>query len=202
MTSCLPTKRHRTSIFLLPVSSVSAYPILDHRAMRQCSSGFPSQLGDFRNISFFFLICEIQNIIALTWEAGVKIKTDKANQQTSMIGDGQVSPACCSPWGRKESDTTEQLNWADEVPTEKKMTLLGLYFNFSWILCLLQSSWVWGFLSVAFSWPCLTACGILVLWAGTEPVPLALEAWSLNHWTTGKSPVFVSHVSSVFSSAV
>ena len=23
--------------------------------------------------------------------------------------------ACCSPWGRKESDITEQLNWA-EVP--------------------------------------------------------------------------------------
>ena len=25
-------------------------------------------------------------------------------------GDGQGSLACCSPWGRKESDTTEQLN--------------------------------------------------------------------------------------------
>ena len=26
------------------------------------------------------------------------------------IGDGQGSLACCSPWGRKESDMTEQLN--------------------------------------------------------------------------------------------
>ena len=25
-------------------------------------------------------------------------------------GDGQGSPACCSPWGYEESDTTEQLN--------------------------------------------------------------------------------------------
>ena len=25
-------------------------------------------------------------------------------------GDGQGSPACCSPWGHKESNTTEQLN--------------------------------------------------------------------------------------------
>ena len=25
-------------------------------------------------------------------------------------GDGQGSLACCSPWGRKELDTTEQLN--------------------------------------------------------------------------------------------
>ena len=27
------------------------------------------------------------------------------------VGDGQGSLACCSPWGCKESDTTEQLNW-------------------------------------------------------------------------------------------
>jgi len=27
------------------------------------------------------------------------------------VGDGQGSPVCCSPWGRKESDTTEWLNW-------------------------------------------------------------------------------------------
>ena len=27
------------------------------------------------------------------------------------IGDGQGGLACCSPWGCKESDTTEGLNW-------------------------------------------------------------------------------------------
>ena len=26
------------------------------------------------------------------------------------VGDGQGGLACCSPWGHKESDTTEQLN--------------------------------------------------------------------------------------------
>ena len=26
------------------------------------------------------------------------------------VGDGQGSLTCCSPWGRKESDMTEQLN--------------------------------------------------------------------------------------------
>ena len=26
------------------------------------------------------------------------------------VGDGQGSLACCSPWGRKESGTTERLN--------------------------------------------------------------------------------------------
>ena len=28
------------------------------------------------------------------------------------VGDGQGSLVCCSPWGHKESDTTERLNWA------------------------------------------------------------------------------------------
>ena len=26
------------------------------------------------------------------------------------VGDGQGGLVCCSPWGRKESDTIEQLN--------------------------------------------------------------------------------------------
>ena len=29
------------------------------------------------------------------------------------VGDGQGSLACCSPWGLKELDTTEWLNWTD-----------------------------------------------------------------------------------------
>ena len=31
-------------------------------------------------------------------------------EQALGVGDGQGSLACCSPWGRKELDTTEQLN--------------------------------------------------------------------------------------------
>ena len=31
-------------------------------------------------------------------------------EQALGVGDGQGSLACCSPWGLKESDTTEQLN--------------------------------------------------------------------------------------------
>ena len=30
--------------------------------------------------------------------------------QALGVGDGQRNLACCSPWGHKESDTTEQLN--------------------------------------------------------------------------------------------
>ena len=32
---------------------------------------------------------------------------------TLGIGDGQGGLACCSPWGCKESDTTELLNWTE-----------------------------------------------------------------------------------------
>ena len=31
-------------------------------------------------------------------------------EQTPEDGEGQENLACCSPWGHKESDTTEQLN--------------------------------------------------------------------------------------------
>ena len=31
-------------------------------------------------------------------------------EQTPRDGEGQESLACCSPWGCKELDTTEQLN--------------------------------------------------------------------------------------------
>ena len=30
--------------------------------------------------------------------------------QTPVDGEGQGGLACCSPWGRKESDTTKLLN--------------------------------------------------------------------------------------------
>jgi len=32
---------------------------------------------------------------------------------TPGVGDGQGSLACCDSWGRKESDTTERLNWTE-----------------------------------------------------------------------------------------
>ena len=32
-------------------------------------------------------------------------------EQAPGLGNGQGSLSCCSPWGHKESDTTEWLNW-------------------------------------------------------------------------------------------
>ena len=36
-------------------------------------------------------------------------------QQALEVGDGQGSLACCSPWGCKELDTTEWLNWTEPI---------------------------------------------------------------------------------------
>ena len=34
-------------------------------------------------------------------------------EQDLGVGNGQGTLVCCSPWGRRESDTTERLNWTE-----------------------------------------------------------------------------------------
>ena len=41
-------------------------------------------------------------------------------EKTQGVGDGQGGLACCSPWGHKESDTTEQLNNKNSLASEKE----------------------------------------------------------------------------------
>ena len=36
-------------------------------------------------------------------------------EQALRVGHGQRGRACCGPWGHKESDMTEQLNWTVEL---------------------------------------------------------------------------------------
>ena len=44
----------------------------------------------------------------MRWLDGI---TDLMDMSLSKLQDGQGSLACCSPWGSKESDTTERLNY-------------------------------------------------------------------------------------------
>ena len=37
----------------------------------------------------------------------------RESEWTPGVGDGQGGLACCDSWGRKESDTTERLDWTD-----------------------------------------------------------------------------------------
>ena len=46
----------------------------------------------------------------MRWLDGISDSMDVESERTSGDGDGQGGLACCDSWGRKESDTTEQLN--------------------------------------------------------------------------------------------
>ena len=46
-------------------------------------------------------------------------------EQAPGVGDGQGGLARCSPWGRKELDTTERLNWTEPFFTSR--TFISLY---------------------------------------------------------------------------
>ena len=49
-------------------------------------------------------------------------------EQAPGVGNGQGSLACCSPWGRKESDTTEWLNKSERLNQEHKGIILFVMF--------------------------------------------------------------------------
>ena len=49
----------------------------------------------------------------MRWLDGITDSDGHEFEQAPGIGDGWKSLVCCSPWGLKESDTTEQLNWSE-----------------------------------------------------------------------------------------
>ena len=63
----------------------------------------------------------------------------RESEWTPGVGDGQRGLACCNSWGRKESDTTEWLNWTDWIRKyfmEKMSLAWGLKYPG-------QSVWQW-----------------------------------------------------------
>ena len=54
-------------------------------------------------------------------------------EQALGAGDGQGSLVCCSPWGCKESDITEQLNWTELT----ELSWMECYFFVSCLFSLL-----------------------------------------------------------------
>ena len=53
------------------------------------------------------------------------------------VGDGQGGLACCSPWGCKELDTTQRLNWWIKLPSGSWSIGLALRWEFasgSWMM--------------------------------------------------------------------
>ena len=73
-----------------------------------------------------------------------------------IVTDGQGSLACCSPWGCKESDTTEQLSWTDPpIYFKSSLDYLQYLMQFK---CYVNNSWgtanstfvFWNFLEFLF----------------------------------------------------
>ena len=56
-------------------------------------------------------------------------------EQAPVGGEGQGSLACCSPWGRKELDTTERLNWPEHILIQVKL------ISFFRAVCFHQLCW-------------------------------------------------------------
>ena len=49
---------------------------------------------------------------SMRWLNGITDSMD-VSEWTPGVGDGQGGLVCCSPWGHKDLDTTEQLNWTE-----------------------------------------------------------------------------------------
>ena len=81
-------------------------------------------------------------------------------EQAPGIGDGQGNLLCYSPWGRKESDMTEQLNLIEKIIFVEKLELtvlisfhVGIYWLFLKLQIMRQLCWYFPHLcSKILSW--------------------------------------------------
>ena len=102
----LPTKAHLVKAMVFPV------------VMYGCES-WTIKKAECRRIDAFELWCW-RRLLRVPWTARranqsilkeISPKyTGHESEQALGVGDGQGSLECCSPWGHKESDTTEPLN--------------------------------------------------------------------------------------------
>ena len=56
--------------------------------------------------------------------------------QTPGVGDAQGGLTCCDPWGRKESETTERLNYP--IYSSPQLTVVTtnlVFFSISLFIC-------------------------------------------------------------------
>ena len=62
----------------------------------------------------------------------LQVKNKVISQETKPRMGSLICLVCCNPWGHKESDMTEQLNWTELVSTPKHNTLLFPHEAISW----------------------------------------------------------------------
>ena len=97
--------------------------------------------------------------------------------QALGVDDGQGGLACCSPWGHKESDTTERLNWTVVSLSVQKLISLIRYHLF-----------IFAFISVALGdWPKktllqFTSENVLLMFSSRSFMALCLMFKFLRHF--------------------
>ena len=102
-----------------------------------------------------------------------------AFEQALGVGDGQGNLPCCSPWGHKELDTTEWLNWTDSAyklnkqgdniqPWRTPFPIL----NQSIVACLVLT---------VVSWPAYRFLRRQVRWSG---IPISWRIFHSLLWST------------------
>ena len=77
------------------------------------------------------------------------------SEQATGVGDGQGSLVCCSPWGHKESDMTERLNWTESLSPPTKCNHYSdvyHYTNLAFYENLKAKAFVYLAFSPPFSW--------------------------------------------------
>ena len=76
------------------------------------------------------------------WHHGLD---ERESDWTPGVGDGQGGLACCDSWGRKESDTTEWLNWTDRGNYLNNRTAMQriVIHNFNCLNCVAQNPGVY-----------------------------------------------------------
>ena len=106
--------------------------------------------------------------------------------------EGQGSLMCCSPRGCKESDMMEQLNNNNVDPYvfssffyNSSNTQINVTVKAGPYYCIFFCFWP--------HWRC-EGCGALVPPPGIKPMPPALGAWSLNHWSSREVPILLLFV--------
>ena len=115
-------------VFLLSPFACECFSLLKRiRQISQCQkpSHSPGEM-------FHVTMCRVRkdqvwNIHMLFYRKKVTSWKQRESEQTLRVGDGQGGLACCSPWGRKESDTTEWVNWMIwRLMTPQHNQVLGL----------------------------------------------------------------------------
>ena len=115
------------------------------------------------------------------WNHGLN---GRESEWTLGAGDGQGGLACCDSWGRKELDTTEQLNWTELIQLTTDNELLAqIYVKRSWFSKSLQectsaflpaSCWCTFFMTVS-NFP---QVWIIKLYLSLSLHPLHCSIWS------------------------